>query len=83
MLTRRNILIGTLATVAIMRPRTGRASVPAGHAGELRRAGSACGCHAYPRRSREISVLCGAHLHPEIALPEEMAAFHKALPCSA
>ena len=81
MLTRRNILIGTLATVAIMRPRTGRAKasqpatpvnfdVPAG----------ACDCHTHIHGDPEkFPFFAGRTYTPEIALPEEMAAFHKAL----
>jgi predicted TIM-barrel fold metal-dependent hydrolase len=81
MLTRRHILIGALATVAIMRPRTGRAKpsqpatpvnfdVPAG----------ACDCHTHIHGDPEkFPFFAGRTYTPEIALPEEMAALHKAL----
>ena len=81
MLTRRSILVGAIATAAIMRPRTGRAKpsqpatpvnfdVPAG----------ACDCHTHIHGDPEkFPFFAGRTYTPEMALPEEMAAFHKAL----
>ena len=81
MLTRRAILVGALATGALLRPRTSRATasqpvtlvnfdVPAG----------ACDCHTHihgdPAR---FPFFTGRTYTPEMALPEEMAALHKAL----
>ena len=81
MLTRRAILVGALATGALLRPRTSHASasqpatpvhfdVPAG----------ACDCHTHihgdPAR---FPFFAGRTYTPEMALPEEMAALHKAL----
>ena len=81
MLTRRVLLVGALATGLILRPRTSRATasqpatpvtfeVPAG----------ACDCHTHihgdPAR---FPFFAGRTYTPEMALPEEMAALHKAL----
>ena len=81
MLTRRAILVGALAAGALLRPRTSRATasqpatpvnfdVPA----------SACDCHTHihgdPAR---FPFFAGRTYTPEMALPEEMAALHKAL----
>jgi predicted TIM-barrel fold metal-dependent hydrolase len=81
MLTRRTLLVGALATGLILRPRTSRATasqpatpvtfaVPAG----------ACDCHTHihgdPAR---FPFFAGRTYTPEPALPEEMAALHKAL----
>jgi predicted TIM-barrel fold metal-dependent hydrolase len=81
MLTRRDILGGTLATVAIMHPRPSLAKpsqpatpvnfdVPAG----------ACDCHTHIHGDPEkFPFFAGRTYTPEVALPEEMAALHKAL----
>src|SRR4030095_13482128 len=81
MLTRRAILVGALATGALLRPRTSHATasqpatpvhfdVPAG----------ACDCHTHihgdPAR---FPFFAGRTYTPEMALPEEMAALHRAL----
>src|SRR6266446_8285616 len=81
MLTRRAILVGALATGAILRPRTSRATasqpatpvtfeVPAG----------ACDCHTHIHGDpTQFPFFAGRTYTPEMALPEEMAALHKAL----
>ena len=81
MLTRREILIGTIAAGAILRTRTGVArtaqpltpvsfDVPAG----------ACDCHTHIHGDPEkFPFFTGRTYTPEMALPEEMAALHKAL----
>lgn len=81
MLTRRDLLLGTLAVAALTAPRPSRAAasqpatalqfdVPAG----------ACDCHTHihgdPAR---FPFFAGRTYTPEMALPEEMAALHKAL----
>ena len=81
MLTRRAILVGALATGAMLRAHTSHAKasqpttpvnfdVPAG----------ACDCHTHihgdPAR---FPFFAGRTYTPEMALPEEMAALHKAL----
>src|SRR5215470_10824798 len=81
MLTRRTILMGALAAGALLCPRTSHATasqpatpvhfdVPAG----------ACDCHTHihgdPAR---FPFFAGRTYTPEMALPEEMAALHKAL----
>jgi len=81
MLTRRALLVGTLAVAAITSPRTSQATasqpttavsfdVPAG----------ACDCHTHihgdPAR---FPFFAGRTYTPEMALPEEMALLHKAL----
>ena len=81
MLTRRAILVGALATGAILRPRTSRATasqpatpvtfeVPAG----------ACDCHTHIHGDpAQFPFFAGRTYTPEMALPEEMAALHTAL----
>lgn len=81
MLTRREILVGTIAAGATMRTRTGFAKapqpatpvnfdVPAG----------ACDCHTHIHGDPEkFPFFPGRVYTPEVALPEEMAALHKAL----
>ena len=81
MLTRRAILVGALATGAILRHRTSRAKasqpatpvhfdVPAG----------ACDCHTHIHGDpAHFPFFTGRTYPPEMALPEEMAALHKAL----
>jgi predicted TIM-barrel fold metal-dependent hydrolase len=81
MLTRRALLVGTLAVATITSPRTSQATasqpttavtfdVPAG----------ACDCHTHihgdPTR---FPFFAGRTYTPEMALPEEMATLHKAL----
>ena len=81
MLTRRTLLVGTLAVAVITSPRTSQATasqpttsvtfdVPAG----------ACDCHTHihgdPAR---FPFFAGRTYTPEMALPEEMATLHKAL----
>src|SRR2546423_15386204 len=80
-LTRRTILVGALATGALLRPRTSRATasqpatpvnfdVPAG----------ACDCHTHihgdPAR---FPFFAGRTYTPEMALPQALAALHNAL----
>jgi predicted TIM-barrel fold metal-dependent hydrolase len=81
MLNRREMLIGTLSVGAFMRARTGFAKpsqpatpvnfdVPPG----------ACDCHTHIHGDPEkFPFFAGRVYTPETALPEEMAAFHKAL----
>src|SRR5438477_5055957 len=81
MLTRRNVLIGAIAAAAAMRFRTGLAKasqpvtpvnfdVPAG----------ACDCHTHIHGDPEkFPFFPGRVYTPETALPEEMAALHRAL----
>ena len=81
MLTRREVLIGAIAIGAMMRVRTGLAKasqpvtpvdfeVPAG----------ACDCHTHIHGDPEkFPFFAGRVYTPETALPEEMAALHKAL----
>jgi predicted TIM-barrel fold metal-dependent hydrolase len=81
MLTRRAILVGALATGIILHPRTSRATasqpatpvtfeVPAG----------ACDCHTHIHGDpAHFPFFAGRTYTPEMALPEEMAALHKAL----
>ena len=81
MLTRREILVGMIAVGAIMRTRTSFAKavqpatpvsfdVPAG----------ACDCHTHIHGDPEkFPFFSGRVYTPEMALPDEMAALHKAL----
>ena len=81
MLTRREALIGAMAAGAILRPRMSRATaaqaatpvhfdVPAG----------ACDCHTHIHGDPAyFPFFAGRTYTPEMALPEEMAALHKAL----
>src|SRR5215475_3225916 len=81
MLTRRDILVGAMAAGALMRTRTGlaTASQPATPVNFEVPAG-ACDCHTHihgdPAR---FPFFAGRTYTPEMALPEEMAALHKAL----
>jgi predicted TIM-barrel fold metal-dependent hydrolase len=81
MLTRRAILVGALATGAILHARTShaKASQPATPVNFEVPAG-ACDCHTHihgdPAR---FPFFAGRTYTPEMALPEEMAALHKAL----
>ncbi len=81
MLTRRDLLVGTLAVAAMTSPHTSRATasqpttalqldVPAG----------ACDCHTHIHGDPvRFPFFAGRTYTPEMALPEEMAALHKAL----
>jgi predicted TIM-barrel fold metal-dependent hydrolase len=81
MLTRRAILVGALTTGVLLRPRTSRATasqpatpinfdVPAG----------ACDCHTHIHGDPvRFPFFAGRTYTPEMALPEEMVALHKAL----
>src|SRR5438552_5466654 len=81
MLTRREVLIGAIAVGATMHIRTGfaKASQPATPVNFDVPAG-ACDCHTHihgdPAR---FPFFAGRTYTPEMALPEEMAALHKAL----
>ena len=81
MLTRRTLLVGALATGLILRPRTScaTASQPATPVTFAVPPG-ACDCHTHihgdPAR---FPFFAGRTYTPEPALPEEMAALHKAL----
>jgi len=81
MLTRREILVGTIAVGAVMRPRTGlaKASQPATPVNFEVPAG-ACDCHTHIHGDpAKFPFFAGRVYTPEMALPEEMAALHKAL----
>jgi predicted TIM-barrel fold metal-dependent hydrolase len=81
MLTRREILVGTIAVGTIMRTRTGFAKnaqpttpvsfdVPAG----------ACDCHTHIHGDPEKFPFSSGRVYtPEMAMPDEMSALHKAL----
>ncbi|TMH81414.1 MAG: hydrolase, partial [Betaproteobacteria bacterium] len=81
MLTRRDVLIGALATGAAMHLRTGfaKASQPATPVNFDVPAG-ACDCHTHIHGDPErFPFFPGRVYTPETALPEEMAALHRAL----
>ena len=81
MLTRREVLIGAIAIGAMMRVRTGlaKASQPATPVDFDVPAG-ACDCHTHIHGDPEkFPYFPGRVYTPETALPEEMAALHKAL----
>lgn len=81
MLTRREILLGTIAAGVIIRPRTGvaKAAQPATPVNFDVPAG-ACDCHTHIHGDPEkFPYFSGRVYTPETALPEEMAALHKAL----
>jgi len=81
MLTRRDILLGAIAAGVIMRTRTGlaKAAQPATPANFEVPAG-ACDCHTHIHGDPEkFPFFSGRVYTPEMALPEEMAALHKAL----
>jgi hypothetical protein len=81
MLTRRAILVGALATGIILRPRTShaKASQPATPVTFEVPAG-ACDCHTHIHGDpAQFPFFAGRTYTPEMALPEEMAALHKAL----
>lgn len=81
MLTRRDILIGAIAVGALTRPRIGfaKAAQPATPVNFDVPAG-ACDCHTHIHGDPEkFPFFPGRVYTPEMALPEEMAALHKAL----
>ena len=81
MLTRRAILVGALATGAILHARTShaKASQPATPVNFDMPAG-ACDCHTHIHGDpAQFPFFAGRTYTPEMALPEEMAALHKAL----
>jgi len=81
MLTRREILVGAIAAGAVMRTRTGlaKASQPATPVNFDVPAG-ACDCHTHIHGDpQKCPFFSGRVYTPEMALPEEMAALHKAL----
>src|SRR5205809_7003930 len=81
MLTRRDVLIGAIAAGAAMHLRTGfaKASQPATPVNFDVPAG-ACDCHTHIHGDPEkFPFFAGRVYTPEAALPEEMAALHRAL----
>ena len=81
MLTRREVLIGAIAIGAMMRVRTGlaKASQPATPV-DFEVPAGACDCHTHIHGDPEkFPFFSGRVYTPETALPEEMAALHKAL----
>ena len=81
MLTRREMLVGTLAAGALMYTRSvlAKASQPATPVNFDVPAG-ACDCHTHIHGDPEkFPFFSGRVYTPEMALPEEMAALHKAL----
>src|SRR2546422_7155741 len=81
MLTRRELLIGAIAAGAAMHIRTGfaKASQPATPVNFDVPAG-ACDCHTHIHGDPEkFPFFAGRVYTPETALPEEMAALHRAL----
>src|SRR5712692_1307512 len=81
MLTRRDILLGAIAAGVIMRTRTGlaKAAQPATPANFEVPAG-ACDCHTHIHGDPEkFPFFSGRVYTPEMALPDEMAALHRAL----
>lgn len=81
MLTRRQVLVGTIAAGAIMRTRAGfaKAAQPATSVSFDVPAG-ACDCHTHIHGDpANFPFFSGRTYTPETALPEEMAALHKAL----
>jgi predicted TIM-barrel fold metal-dependent hydrolase len=81
MLTRREVLVGAIAIGAIMRIRTAlaKASQPAMPV-DFEVPTGACDCHTHIHGNPEkFPFFSGRVYTPEIALPEEMAALHKAL----
>ena len=81
MLTRRAILVGALATGAILHARTShaKASQPATPI-HFEVPTGACDCHTHIHGDpAQFPFFAGRTYTPEMALPEEMAALHKAL----
>src|SRR6266446_6853353 len=81
MLTRRDLLIGTISAGAFMRTRTGFAKAPQpATAVNFDVPDGACDCHTHIFGDPEkFPFFAGRTYTPEPALPEEMTAFHKAL----
>jgi predicted TIM-barrel fold metal-dependent hydrolase len=81
MLTRREVLVGAIAIGAAMRIRTtlAKASQPATPV-DFEVPAGACDCHTHIHGDPEkFPFFAGRVYTPETALPEEMAALHKAL----
>jgi len=81
MLTRRAILVGALATGVLLRPRRSqaKASQPATPVNFEVPTG-ACDCHTHIHGDpAQFPFFAGRTYTPEMALPEELAALHKAL----
>src|SRR6476646_2962791 len=81
MLTRRELLVGAMAIGAMTRIRTAfaKASQPATPV-DFEVPGGACDCHTHIHGDpAKFPYFAGRVYTPEIALPEEMAALHKAL----
>ena len=81
MLTRREVLLGAVAAGAVMRiePAGAKASQPATRVNFDVPIG-ACDCHTHIHGDRgKFPFFMGRVYTPEMALPEEMAALHKAL----
>jgi predicted TIM-barrel fold metal-dependent hydrolase len=81
MLTRREVLVGAIAAGAIMRIRTAlaKASQPATPV-DFEVPAGACDCHTHIHGDPEKFPFSSGRVYtPETALPEEMAALHKAL----
>lgn len=81
MLTRREVLDRVIATGAIMRTRTGfaKAAQPATPV-DFKVPAGACDCHTHIHgEPGKFPFFPGRVYTPEMALPEEMAALHKAL----
>src|SRR5262249_25581236 len=79
--TRRDVLIGALATGALMRTRSGIAkpSQP-GTPVNFEVPPGACDCHTHIHGDpAQFPFFAGRVYTPEMALPEEMAALHRAL----
>jgi predicted TIM-barrel fold metal-dependent hydrolase len=81
MLTRRDLLIGTIAMGAFMRTRTGVARAPQPATGvNFDIPAGACDCHTHIFGDADkFPFFTGRTYTPEPALPEEMTAFHKML----
>jgi len=78
MIARREFVLGAAAG-ALMQPRSATQGIAAGDQRNFDVPAARAIATRYPWRSGEVSVVCGAHLYPEMALPEEMPALHKAL----
>src|SRR5215467_11012019 len=81
MLTRRKVLLGAIAAGVTMRTRMvfARASQPATRV-DFEVPAGACDCHTHIHGDPEkFPFFSGRVYTPEVALPEEMAALHKAL----
>ena len=81
MLTRREVLVGAIAAAVVMRTRMvlAKASQPATPV-DFEVPAGACDCHTHIHGDPEkFPFFSGRVYTPEVALPEEMAALHKAL----